>query len=113
MLCCGDVGTKLWEKEFETPGNAEPGWQPGLLLDFQDDGGEVPYTQIREWPFFVCWLCGQFKNPGLYHIQRRFFEDFSIGFLRISLSRIFLFAVCYFLLETVSTPNSRGARDPS
>jgi hypothetical protein len=26
LLCCGDVVTKLWEKEFETPGNAEPGW---------------------------------------------------------------------------------------
>ena len=25
LLCCGDVVTKLWEKEFETPGNAESG----------------------------------------------------------------------------------------
>ena len=29
----------LWEKEFETPGNAEPGWQPALLLEIQDDTG--------------------------------------------------------------------------
>ena len=48
LLCCGDVVTKLWEKEFETPGNAEPGWQPALLLEIQDDGGEVPYTHRRE-----------------------------------------------------------------
>ena len=52
MLCCGDVVTKLWEKEFETPGNAEPDWQPGLLLEIQDDGSEVPYTHRREWSFF-------------------------------------------------------------
>jgi hypothetical protein len=25
----------------------------------------------------VSWLCGQFKNPGLYQIQRRVFEDFT------------------------------------
>jgi len=54
LLCCGDVVTKLWEKEFETPGNAEPDWQPALLLEIQDDGGEVPYTHRREWSFFVC-----------------------------------------------------------
>jgi hypothetical protein len=39
LLCCGDIVTKLWEKEFETPGNAEPGWQPALLLEIQDDTG--------------------------------------------------------------------------
>ena len=77
LLCCGDIVTKLWEKEFETPGNAEPGWQPALLLEIQDDSGEVPYTHRRDWPFFVRWLCGQFKNPGLYQIQRRVFEDFT------------------------------------
>jgi hypothetical protein len=75
LLCCGDVVTKLWEKEFETPGNAEPDWQPALLLEIQDDGGEVPYTHRREWSFFVRCPCGQFKNPGLYQIQRRIFED--------------------------------------
>jgi hypothetical protein len=26
LLCCGEVVTKLWEKEFETPGNTESGW---------------------------------------------------------------------------------------
>jgi hypothetical protein len=77
LLCCGEVVTKLWERGFETPGNAEPGWQPALLLEIQDDGGEVPYTHRREWSFFVRWLCGQLKNPGLYHIQRRVFEDFE------------------------------------
>ena len=25
----------------------------------------------------MCWLCKQFKNPGLYQIQRRVFEDFT------------------------------------
>jgi hypothetical protein len=78
LFCCGDVVTKLWEKEFETPGNVEPDWQPGLLLEIQDDGGEGPYTHMREWSFFVRWLCGQFKTPGLYHIERRVFEDFTI-----------------------------------
>ena len=68
LLCCGEVVTKLWEKEFETPGNTEPDWQPDLLLEIQDDRGEVRYTHRREWSFFVHWLCGQFKNPGLYHI---------------------------------------------
>ncbi len=77
LLCCGDVVTKLWEKEFETPGNSEPDSQPALLLEIQDNGGEVPYTHRREWSFFVCWLCGQFKNPGLYQIQRMVFEDFT------------------------------------
>ncbi len=77
MLCCGDVVNKLWEKEFETPDNADPDWQTVLLLEIQDDGGEVPYTHRREWTFFVCWLCGQFKNPGLYQIHRKAFEDFT------------------------------------
>jgi hypothetical protein len=54
LLSCGDVVTKLWEKEFETPDNVEPDWQPALLLEIQDDGGEFPYTHRREWPFFVC-----------------------------------------------------------
>jgi hypothetical protein len=55
-------------------------WQPALLLDIQDDGGEVPYTHRREWSFFVRWLCGQFKTPGVYHIQCRL--------LRISLNSV-------------------------
>ena len=53
LLCCGEVVTKLWKKEFETPGNDEPDLQPALLLEIQDDGGEVPYTHRREWSFFV------------------------------------------------------------
>jgi hypothetical protein len=52
LLCCEEVVTKLWENEFETPGNTEPGWQPTLFLEIQDDGGEVPYTHRREWSFF-------------------------------------------------------------
>ncbi len=77
LLCCAEVVAKLWEKEFETPGNAEPGWQPALLLEIQDDGGEVPYTHRREWSFFVRWLCGKYEKSGLYHIQRSVFEDFT------------------------------------
>ena len=77
LLCCGDIVTKLWETEFETPVNPEPGWRPTLLLKIQDDGGEVPYTHRRDWSFFVCWLCKKFKNPGLYQIQRMVFEDFT------------------------------------
>ncbi len=77
MFRCGDVVTELWETEFETPVNVESGCQPVLLLEIQDDGGEVPYTHMRDCPFFVRWLCKQFKNPGLYQIQRRVFEDFT------------------------------------
>jgi hypothetical protein len=76
-FCCVVVKLSLNCGKRNSPGNADPGWQPALLLEIQDDGGEVPYTHRREWSFFVCWLCGQLKNPGVYHIHRRVFEDFT------------------------------------
>jgi len=45
LMCCGPTEVTPWEKEFERPSNAGPGWQSSLQLEVQDDGLDLPYAR--------------------------------------------------------------------
>jgi hypothetical protein len=77
LMCCGPTVVTPWEKKFERPSNAGPGWQSSLQLEVQDDGLDVPYARRQSWPAFVRWLSDTFNNRALFEVQHGKFKQVS------------------------------------